>query len=174
MFWLSFGLIIVSIGLPFLALASKGLAPIAAIGSFLAQLAGSIICIVGLAWYARSKGQSKWLGTLGLLGWLGWLIVKYAIRDEWLVGMDPVATGPTPYPRGQEPAFELETWGAESVVAPQSAPAPPVTVPPMAPQAVQAQPAPAPAPQRPPTPVDDHPLRKPALAERAASANASW
>lgn len=192
MFWLSLALYIASMAVSFLAAGGKSLALIAALGSLGLQLAGGIVCIVGLAWYSRSKGQSKWLGTLGLLGWLGWLIVKYAIRDEWIPNMEPIAGAATPYPRGAgaAPAYEVETWEPTTVSAPPApaqfeAPvAPPVAPPaasssvaaaaasfqqPVAPPAAAAEPA-----KRPPTPVQDHPLRRPAIPERAATANSSW
>ncbi len=195
MFWLSLALYIASIAVSFLAAGGKSLALIAALGSLGLQLAGGIVCIVGLAWYSRSKGQSKWLGTLGLLGWLGWLIVKYAIRDEWIPSMEPVTGAATPYPRGAAPAptYEVESWEPTTVSAPPApaqfeAPVAPPVAAPVAPpaasssvaaaaasfQAPVAPPAAVEPTKRPPTPVQDHPLRRPAIPERAATANSSW
>ena len=47
----------------------------------LVALAGSILLIVGLGYYARAKGHSGYLGLLGLLSWLG-VLVLVALKDR--------------------------------------------------------------------------------------------
>lgn len=45
-------------------------------------LLGTILLIVGLAYYSKAKGHSGWFGLFGLLSWLG-IIVLIALKDKY-------------------------------------------------------------------------------------------
>jgi hypothetical protein len=66
-----------AVGAPGLVLQTVGLV---GHGWWLA-MGGSLLLLVGLAFYARSKGRSAWWGLFGLLGWIG-LVVLALLRDE--------------------------------------------------------------------------------------------
>lgn len=57
---------------------------IQAIGLFvnpLISLIGSILLIIGLSYYAKAKGHSRWFGLFGLLSWIG-IIVLLVLKDR--------------------------------------------------------------------------------------------
>lgn len=45
------------------------------------SLLGTILLIVGLAYYSKAKGHSGWFGFFGLLSWVG-IIVLIALKDK--------------------------------------------------------------------------------------------
>jgi hypothetical protein len=44
---------------------------------FFISLAGTVLLIIGLGYYARAKGHSGWWGMLGLLSCLGLIILAF-------------------------------------------------------------------------------------------------